>query len=356
MKVCKKCKKKVANKSKICKYCGADVSKCKIIKNTNSNVGKKVATKNTIDVNSFDSEKKTTKVNKIQEENKAKVVLDKTVDEIHMKDKNKSSNDGKNTRRKSKNQVKNNKNVLPDELSKKAKHNESKIKIEEKSINYDNKIKKIGNFIIHYKLFGRINLWIIIILVLVIVGGSLIYFTQTEDNQKENTQGVFVSSSKEVFEMNDIIEYKGVNYKVIDIQTSMGNSYKEPEEGNQFIIVTVSIENNTDEKIAYSYNNWTVSNSDSKEDAKRIFSSINVDNALYSGKLVVGGVKKGSMVFEQPIDAKDVTLNYYELKKDDEGMSIIDEDKKIFSIKLEIPKDDNSTSNDSNNIASEEKK
>ena len=31
MKVCKKCKKQVPNKLKICRYCGADVSKAKII-------------------------------------------------------------------------------------------------------------------------------------------------------------------------------------------------------------------------------------------------------------------------------------------------------------------------------------
>ena len=36
MKVCKKCKGHVANKTRICKYCGADVSKAKIIKNVNN--------------------------------------------------------------------------------------------------------------------------------------------------------------------------------------------------------------------------------------------------------------------------------------------------------------------------------
>ena len=40
MKVCKKCKKKLPNKTKICNRCGADVSKCKIIKN-DSQISKK---------------------------------------------------------------------------------------------------------------------------------------------------------------------------------------------------------------------------------------------------------------------------------------------------------------------------
>ena len=46
MKLCKKCKKKVANKAKICRYCGADVSKAKIIK-TDANKMKKEPVKKT---------------------------------------------------------------------------------------------------------------------------------------------------------------------------------------------------------------------------------------------------------------------------------------------------------------------
>ena len=43
MKVCKKCKKHVTNKSKICKFCGADVSKAKIVPNNNKVALKKVS-------------------------------------------------------------------------------------------------------------------------------------------------------------------------------------------------------------------------------------------------------------------------------------------------------------------------
>ena len=144
------------------------------------------------------------------------------------------------------------------------------------------------------------------------------------------------ATTEKVFSMEDIITYNNVDYKVVKIETSKGNSYKSPKAGHQFLIVTVYIKNNTGDKVPYSYENWTMSNSKGEE-KKRIFSSINVDTALYSGELVVGGIKTGSMVFEQPINDHKLKMNFYELKKDDDGNEVIDEAKRIFSISVKVP-------------------
>ena len=143
------------------------------------------------------------------------------------------------------------------------------------------------------------------------------------------------ATNKKLFNMNEIINYKGVNYEVVKVETSEGNSYKSPKEGNIFLIVTIKIENNTPNKINYSYKNWTMSNS-TQEEEKRIFTSINVGTALYSGKLVIGGIKTGSMVFEQPKDDDKLKLNYYELKTE-KGEEDIDKEKKVFSVSIKIP-------------------
>ena len=136
--------------------------------------------------------------------------------------------------------------------------------------------------------------------------------------------------------MGDLITYDGVNYKVLSVKTSQGNNYKAPKEGNEFLIVMVYIENNTDHKIKYSYKNWTMSNSKEEEET-RIFTSINVDTALYSGDLVIGGIKKGSMVFEQPKNDDKLRLNFYDLTTDEEGNEVIDKTKKIFSVSIKVP-------------------
>ena len=136
--------------------------------------------------------------------------------------------------------------------------------------------------------------------------------------------------------MNDVITYNNVDYKIVKIETSKGNNYKTPKAGHQFLIVTIYIKNNSKEKAAYSYENWTMSNSKGEE-KKRIFTSINVDTALYSGELVVGGIKTGSMVFEQPVNDQKLKMNYYELKKDKDGNEVMDQSKRVFSISVKSP-------------------
>lgn len=271
MKACKKCKKLVANKAKICKYCGADVSLCKIIKNEPN---KKTSQNKNI-------EKKVVKVNE-----QVEIVTEK------------KKNDSKN-------------NIKKD--------------IDKKSL-----IKKV----LKYKLFGKVNIFFIIVPLLIILSAYFLLFNEIDDKE---TNVFYVNSDHKEFNMGEVINYNDVYYKVLKVEISNGNNYKKPSKGNQFLIVTVSIENKTKDKVDYSYNNWTMSNSKSKEDAKRIFSSINVDDALYSGKLVVGGIKKGSMVFEQPINSEDIKLNFYEIKKDDNGSKVIDSNKKIFSVNIKVP-------------------
>ena len=154
------------------------------------------------------------------------------------------------------------------------------------------------------------------------------------------------ATTEKIFGMGDLISYNGVDYKIMKVETSEGNNYKSPKEGNQFLIVTVYMKNNSPDKIQYNYKNWTMSNSSGAEE-KRIFTSINVDTALYSGDLVIGGIKTGSMVFEQPIKDPKLRMNFYELKKDQNGEEVIDKDKRIFSVSIKVPeKTDNNDLNE----------
>ena len=193
---------------------------------------------------------------------------------------------------------------------------------------------------------------LIISFILVFLGTASYIGINVYSNLKGTTDAVIVSekaTKEKIFSMDDVITYNGVDYKIVKVETSMGNSYKSPKDGNQFLIVTVYIKNNTDDKILYSYENWTMSNSKGEE-KKRIFSSINVNNALYSGELVIGGIKTGSMVFEQPINDSKLILNFYDLKKDDNGNDVIDEARREFSVSIKVPSNGgkDSSNNDSN--------
>lgn len=349
MKVCKKCKKHVANKMRICKYCGADVSKAKIIKEVPKPTNKtpiiekkEVIEQPKIEVIITEESKTKLKNKKTEKKDKKKDKIKQKTNKKNKKEKNLKIKTKKTKEKKNKNQKpKNKKNILskvliPFKLLKKLLN--KIVGLIKKIIK---KIKSICKRIkqkLKRKYLKRI---IIIILVLTVLGVGSYYgidIYKKHTTNKNTIEEGEKATNKKIFAIGDLITYKGVDYKVVKVETSEGNSYKQPKEGNQFLIVTVYIKNNTSDKIKYSYENWTMLNS-KEENKKRIFTSINVDTALYSGDLVIGGIKTGSMVFEQPINDPKLILNFYELTKDKNGEDIINEDKKIFSVSIKVPKE-----------------
>ena len=450
MKVCKKCKKHVTNKSKICKFCGADVSKAKIVPNNNkvalkkvSDNAKKLNKKEKLDitskielkdtderlnlkielVNDFNTKKELikNKTKKIKKQGYKKV---KQVPSLinRVKDKSiKAVKKVRGTTLKLLGQVKSklsrlvlelkkinikskvcklktelisfidnqkdklsslkNKIVKILEDKKKVRLNNVKqkpiktkqkpIKFKEKNVKVKDKIcvkqsklvdfkqelsqkiKGLGNafrakFDSLKQVIGkskpvtnRLSLKILVIGFISLVAlGTFSYFgvdAYKDLTSEEKTLAIGEQATTDkIFSMGDLITYKGVDYKVVKVETSEGNSYKAPKEGNEFLIVTIYMKNNTGEKVPYSYVNYTMSNSNGEEKT-RIFTSINVKDALYSGNLVIGGIKTGSMVFEQPKDDPKLRINFYELKKGDNGEDVIDYSKKVFSVSIKVP-------------------
>lgn len=329
MKVCKKCKTKVANKAKICKKCGADVSKAKVIQTTNNkNKSKNIQKQKPIAINNS-KKKQQLVVTKSKTPKNQRITNDK---HISKKTNNEISRAHKNIikyiiyilKKVSKSILT---HIKTQRIKSKDKRQVKTIEIKDEQ----NKTKKLTTKK-HTKVKLALVLAFISILSGVIYCAQKYIYEDLAENSIQVVKGEKATTDK-IFSMNDVITYNDVDYKIVKIETSKGNNYKTPKEGHQFLIVTVYIKNNSDKKVEYSYENWTMSNS-KEEEKKRIFTSINVDTALYSGELVVGGIKIGSMVFEQPINDKKLKLNYYELKKDKDGNEVIDEAKRIFSISI----------------------
>ena len=365
MKVCKKCKKQVANKTKICKYCGADVSNSKIIKSVNNSnkntVNKKINSKAnikkpTVPINvldntyvhhifNFTEEKEISK----KSSNKLDILKNKIKKEKPQKIKKEKEPKIKEVKKPKKIKVK---QTLKLDTKEKLKDLEQTavIKIKEVVKTTNKEVKKISsktkkgvsnvsNAIKPKKQRTKTLIVTTIALLFLTIGilFGLSVYKSLSDKEAPSISAEKATKDK-IFKMQDTIDYNGVLYKILKIETSAGNNYKKPKDGYQFLIVTLSIKNNTDKKVPYSYANWTMTNS-KKEEKKRIFTSINVDNALYSGDLVIGGLKTGSIVFEQPKNDSKLVLNYYELKKDDYGNDIADQGKRIFSINIDVPKE-----------------
>ena len=101
-----------------------------------------------------------------------------------------------------------------------------------------------------------------------------------------------------------------VEYSVTNVAKSSGNEYETPKQGCEFVRVSVKIENKGNEKISYNLYDWKMENSQGYEESET-FALMNNDTALNSGDLNPGGVKEGTMVFEQPAGDTGLKLNFY---------------------------------------------
>ena len=345
MKICKKCKKHVPNKAKICKYCGTDVSKCKIIKNTPSpkknpsskNLNKVPNPKNIskpkpLEIEIKASNNKTSKQNNEKKSSK-KILFKKSLPNKKPKHKEKITKPSKLFSF-LKSKLKNLKIKLKNVFKKKPK--KRKPKTSKKDHELKSKLKKIVNFFsiirnFFLKIFRKLKSGL----------------AKAFNFLKKLINKLF---KKIPFKKEWFINHKKILKRVcltivifvlvlgLGILSVLG--YKHFTNAENTIVVGEKA--TTDNKIQYSYKNWTMSNSKEEEET-RIFTSINVDTALYSGDLVIGGIKKGSMVFEQPKNDDKLRLNFYDLKKDEEGNEVIDKDKKIFSVSIKVPEETSKT-------------
>lgn len=114
---------------------------------------------------------------------------------------------------------------------------------------------------------------------------------------------------KTEYAVNETATIDDVSYTVTSVEKSQGEEYFEPDEGKEYVIVSVKIENNSEEKIDYNELYFTVVNSEGQEDDVT-YATVNEGTELGSGSLVSGGSKEGTIVFEETID-DELTLNLY---------------------------------------------
>lgn len=151
-----------------------------------------------------------------------------------------------------------------------------------------------------------------------------------ETNTDDSTDAEEDVEESEVEEIEDTefgvgekVELDGQVVEVTEVEKSAGNDFDKPAEGNEYVIVHVSIENNGDENISYNPFNFKMKNSNGQiEDIGLI--TIDNDTSLSSGELAPGGNVSGTLSFEQA--------------KDDAGLQLIfepgfwDTDQIIFNL------------------------
>src|SRR5699024_3597255 len=162
---------------------------------------------------------------------------------------------------------------------------------------------------------GLIGIIALIVVVVMVSGGdddSADGPSKVDNGEEGNEESKEESKEEEIenteFEVGEKVELDGQMVEVTKVEKSQVNDFDTPSDGNEFVIVHVSIENNGDEEISYNPFNFKMQNSNGQiEDMGLI--TVDNDTALSSGDLAPGGNVSGTLSFEQP--------------KDDDGLKLI---------------------------------
>lgn len=144
----------------------------------------------------------------------------------------------------------------------------------------------------------------LLISILVLFGVTGCFSEEVDEVTEKN------GNAKNSFNVNETAVFNDVHYTVINVEYSNGDDWDKPAEGKQYVIVTLKIENKSDEKISYNVYDWTMLNSQGQEDESS-FSTIDNDTNLSSGELISGGSKTGTIVFEEDKNDTSLKLLYY---------------------------------------------
>lgn len=129
---------------------------------------------------------------------------------------------------------------------------------------------------------------------------------EKEDDSNEDEENEENIEDKK-FGIGEKVELDGHVVEVTEVEKSSGDDFDKPSEGKEFVIVHISIENNSDDEISYNPFNFKMKNSNGQIE-EQTFTTIDSDTSLSSGELASGGNVEGTIPFEQPIDDDELQL------------------------------------------------
>ncbi|MDD8049614.1 MAG: DUF4352 domain-containing protein [Thomasclavelia sp.] len=144
------------------------------------------------------------------------------------------------------------------------------------------------------------SIFLVMIMCVGLVGCSSSSDDESSDSKKK---------TKTEFGLNETGTLDKVNYTVTNFQQSQGEEYFTPDEGNTYYVVTVKIENKSDEKIDFNSLYWKILDSNGVE--KTDVTLYDTGHLLDSGDLNAGGTVEGDLVYELPSGSTGLKVRVY---------------------------------------------
>lgn len=151
--------------------------------------------------------------------------------------------------------------------------------------------------------------WVIIVVVLVCIGAA--GASSNKDPKKVGENGESSEQQGEEtkeFKVGDVISIDNREMTVEKVQRNWSSEYSKPKDGKEYIMVTVKLENKSDETISYNSGEWKLENGEGAIDTSALV--LGNDDAMSYGDLAAGGKKSGTIVYEVPAGDTNLKLHY----------------------------------------------
>ena len=128
-------------------------------------------------------------------------------------------------------------------------------------------------------------------------------------NTGSKTTTSFMTNNN-IYAVNNSVKLNKTIVTVTKVVKTRSGKYESPENGMEFVIVSVSIKNIGESQISYSPSEFQMQNSIGQTTYEDIAAIINNDSALSGGNLVANETVTGTIVFMQPINDSSLVLKY----------------------------------------------
>lgn len=151
--------------------------------------------------------------------------------------------------------------------------------------------------------------WFILIMVVLVLGfiGSLFddsdkATVKEEVASKTDNKKEVVETETETFIVGDTVDLKGYEITVNSVEYSEGSEFITPEEGKQFMIINLTITNNTEDRKSYNPLDYSIVADGNSQTTG--FTFLDGVDTLSSGDLDPGATVTGNLVGEANTEAK----------------------------------------------------
>lgn len=167
-----------------------------------------------------------------------------------------------------------------------------------------------GNVYVQKKPFyKRVWFWILALIVLFVIIGSLGGNNDTKKVAEDKKSSKQESTLEKEYNIGDTVSYKGYEIKVNNVKYIESEEFSTPKAGNHYVLVNITIKNNTTEKQTYNPFDYKLNADGNAINLSEYLSSVN--DQLNSGDLDKGASVTGTMVGQAKIDAKSLKLQYH---------------------------------------------